>query len=334
MTRKLLILATTLGGACLLGLAFYLIGFGKVIFQFQEVGLFGACLFVASVLAILVIDAVSWQIILKSYELRLPFGDVLGAKIIGFVVSYLTPSMYFGGEPVRTYLLSKKHNIPLAKVGASVVVNRFLELGAGLFFVYLGTILTLVEYDLPLRISVLMVVVNVMVGVGMAALLFSFIFQSRLFTNVVNLLSRWKRINRSMEKIRPYISTLEGEVFLFFRQHRKRALLAFALNVVAGSLIFLKPAVFFYFLDIFFRLPQLSLLFALTHLIFALQVTPGAMGVFEVGGIGIYGLVGVGPQKALAFSLMVRIADVITVAIAILLAVHLGLRKLWREKEK
>ena len=334
MKRKLFLLVTTLGGTALVVLAFYLIGLQKVIFQLQEVGLAGVCVFIINVLLIFIINAISWQIILKSYGHRPPFRDILATKIIGFVISYLTPSMYFGGEPVRAYLISKKHGLPLTEVGASVVVNRFLELGAALFFIYLGSIWTLVEYELPLLVRVVMLAVNVLMGLGMAALLLSFIYENRLFTDLANLLSRWNPLSKTVEKVKPHISKLEGEVFLVFKKHRREALLAFALNFLAGSLIFLKPAIFFYFLGIIFRLSQLSLVFALTHLILILQVTPGALGVFELGEVAIFGLVGIQAQKALAFTLMVRVTDAVIVAIALFLGLHFGLNKLWRRKQE
>lgn len=334
MKRKLFLLVTTLGGTALVVLTFYLIGLQKVIFQLQEVGLAGVCIFIINVLLIIIINAISWQIILKSYGHRPPFRDILATKIVGFVISYLTPSMYFGGEPVRAYLISKKHGLPLTEVGASVVVNRFLELGAALFFIYLGTIWTLVEYELPLLLRVVMLALNVLMGLGMAALLLSFIYENRLFTNLANLLSRWNPLSKAVEKVKPHISKLEEEVFLVFKKHRREALLAFALNFLAGSLIFLKPAIFFYFLGIIFRLSQLSLLFALTHLILILQVTPGGLGVFELGEVAIFGLVGIEAQKALAFTLMVRVADAVVVAIALFLGLHFGLNKLWRRKQE
>ncbi len=334
MKRRLFVLVTTLGGTALVVLAFYLIGLQKVIFQLQEVGLAGICVFIINVLLIFIINTISWQVILKSYGHRPPFRDILATKIIGFVISYLTPSMYFGGEPVRAYLISKKHGLPLTEVGASVVVNRFLELGAALFFIYLGSIWTLVEYELPLLLRVVMLAVNVLMGLGMAALLLSFIYENRLFTDLANLLSRWNPLSKAVEKVKPHISKLEGEVFLIFKKHRREALLAFALNFLAGSLIFLKPAIFFYFLGIVFRLSQLSLLFALTHLILILQVTPGGLGVFELGEVAIYGLVGIDAQKALAFTLMVRVTDTVVVAIALFLGLHFGLKKLWRGKQE
>ncbi|MCD6083757.1 flippase-like domain-containing protein, partial [Candidatus Aerophobetes bacterium] len=99
-------------------------------------------------------------------------------------------------------------------------------------------------------------------------------------------------------------------------------------------LVFLKPAIFFYFLKVILKFSQLALLFALTHLLLSLQFTPGALGIFELGEIGIFQLVGIGPDRALAFSLMVRIADLTGVAVAAIFALHLGLKALLRVRER
>ncbi|GAH23155.1 unnamed protein product, partial [marine sediment metagenome] len=64
-----------------------------------------------------------------------------------------------------------------------------------------------------------------------------------------------------------------------------------------------------------FKLSELALLFALTHLVLALQFTPGALGIFELGEVGVFKLVGIGPNRALAFSLMVRVTDLLGVAV-------------------
>ena len=63
-------------------------------------------------------------------------------------------------------------------------------------------------------------------------------------------------------------------------------------------------------------------------------MSPGALGVFELGEVAIYGLVGVEAQKALAFTLMVRITDAVVIAVASFLALRFGLSKIWRKREE
>lgn len=334
MKNRVLVLLPTTAGVVLLIVVFYLAGVDRIFSHLRELGAIGNSIFIANALFILFISALSWQIILKGYGYRLPFRDVMVARMIGFAVSYLTPSAYIGGEPLRIYLLSKKHSLSVTRIGATVVVSKFLELGAALFFIYLGSICTLIEYELPLNLYLTLLIVNVTGGVAMGLVFRAFIRQDKVFTYLAGLLGRIKFLSHSISKMEPEISRMEEEIFLSFSQHRRETIFAFGLNLAAELLIFLKPAIFFYFLEIVLKFSQLALLFALTHLLLVLQVTPGAIGTFELGEVGIFRLVGIGPDRALAFSLMTRIADFIGVGIAAAFGIHIGLKVLLRVKER
>ncbi len=334
MKRKYLIILSTVIGVVIIGLIFRFADIGQIFLQVKEIGFLGAGIFLVNAFLIILLSSLSWRIILKSCGFSPPFRDVLGAKIIGAMVSYLTPSMYIGGEPLRTYIISKKYKYPMAKIGASVIVDKFLELGAGLFFIYLGSILTLIEYKLPFQIYLALLIVNILFTLGMGLLLISFIFENRVFSKIANFLGRISILSKAMSKIKPYISEIENEIFLSFRQHRRETFTAFCLNLLAAFLIFLKPAIFFYFLGFIFRFSQLALVFALTHLILAFQLTPGALGIYELGAVGIYRIVGIGPDRALAFTLMIRFTDIIGVCIAVFLVIHFGLLRFRSEKKK
>ncbi|RLE10331.1 hypothetical protein DRJ00_01780 [Candidatus Aerophobetes bacterium] len=334
MKGKVFVLFSTIIAGIIFVLLFYIIGVEQILSRIGELGLVGSVIFVGTALFILFISAISWQVILKGYGYRLPFGDVIVARTIGFAISYLTPSAYIGGEPLRIYILSKKHSLSLTRVGATVIVSKFLELGAALFFVYLGSIFTLIEYELPVSVYMTVLVVNVICGVGMGLILRAFIRQNKVFTYLVGLLGRIRFLSNSLNKIEPEISKMEEEIFSAFREHKRETILAFGLNLAGELLVFLKPAIFFYFLKVILKFSQLALLFALTHLLLSLQFTPGALGIFELGEIGIFQLVGIGPDRALAFSLMVRIADLTGVAVAAIFALHLGLKALLRVRER
>ncbi len=332
MKGKIVIIISTVVGLTVLILIFYLAGIQNVFFEISQIGLWGAVVFIANALFILFLFTLSWQIILSSYGYRLTFRDVFAARVIGFAVSYLTPSMYIGGEPLRAYIISKRHHLPMSRVGATVIVDKFLELGAGLFFIYLGSIWTLIEYSLPRQIYLTLFTVNIVFGAGMGMLLINFLYESKLFTSLATLLERINPLSKIIRKIKPEISKLEDHVFLAFNQHRATTLLAFGIKLGAGLLVFIKPAIFFYFLETVFKLSELALLFALTHLLLVLQFTPGALGIFELGEVGIFKLVGIEPNKALAFSLMVRVTDLLGVGVALSLVVHLGWKGFWRKR--
>ncbi len=334
MKRKIPIILSTVIGTVIVASIFRFADIGQIFLQVKEIGFLGAGIFLANAFLVILLASLSWRIILKSYGFSPPFKDILSAKIIGSMVSYLTPSMYVGGEPLRTYIISKKYEYPMAKIGASVIVDKFLELGAGLFFIYLGSILTLIEYKLPFQIYLTLLIVNILFSLAMGLFLISFIFENRVFTKIATFLGRISILSKVMDRMIPHILEIENEIFLSFRQHRRETFIAFCLNLLAAFLIFLKPAFFFYFLEFIFRFSQLALVFALTHLILAFQFTPGALGIYELGAVGIYRIIGIGADKALAFTLMIRFTDIIGVCIAVFLVIHFGLFRFGSEKKE
>jgi len=329
MKRNVLLLVSTGIGIALFILVFYLFNVTRVFSHMVNIGSMGTGIFLINILLIMLIGGLSWQLILRAYGHHLPFKDVLIIKVIGFAISYLTPSMYVGGEPVRIYLIGKKHGVSLTRIGATVVVDKFLELGAGLFYVFLGTIHTIIYYPLPLELFILLVVINAIFLGGAALLLIGFIFKTNPFSRITSLFGKIKPLKKPVEGVIPFILKLENEVSFAFGKHRKSTIQAFSLNLVIGGLIFIKPAIFFYFLHTIFSLSQLSLLFALTHLLLAFQFTPGALGIFEWGEVGIFSIIGVQSEKALAYTLMVRIADLLLVTVAAVTGLHMGVRYLW-----
>ncbi len=333
MKRRFLIIVSTIIGVILLFLIFYLVNATLVFSHMVKVGPLGIGVFVGNAILIMVVGGISWQIILRAYGHYLPFWDVLKIKTIGFAVSYLTPSMYVGGEPIRIYLLGKKYGVSMTRIGATVVVDKFLELGAGLFYILMGSIFVLIRYSLPWQLFVILVFINAaLVGV-MVLLLVGFVWRTRPFSTVVALVGKVKPFKKIVRIAMPTVLRLEREIYSAFGKYGKKTLRAFFLNLLIGGLVFVKPAIFFYFLNTLFNLSQLALLFALTHLLLALQFTPGALGIFEWGEVGIFGLIGVKSERALAYSLMVRITDLMMVAAAGVIGLHMGVKYFWGRRK-
>ena len=334
MSKKVFLLGSVVGGVILVIVLFFFVDFRQIFSQIGEAGPAGIGAFTLNIFLIFLLDSISWKIILNSYGYSPPFKDILSAKLVGFTINYLTPSMYIGGEPLRTYMIAKKNSLSITRVGATVIVNKFLELGAALFFIYLGSIWTLIEYKLPREVFIAVLIANIIFGIGIGMIFVSFLYQKKFFTPLIKLIQRVKFFSKPLEKIAPQISEMEDDVFRAFKEHRKNTSFAFGLNLLSGFLVFLKPFIFFYFLKVILKLPQLALVFALTQLLFAFQFTPGSLGIFEVGEVGIYKLIGIEAHQTLAYTLTVRAIDFSQLGIAASFLFHLGAKKIWRKKEK
>jgi len=334
MKKKIFFLISAVSGVILIIFLFFLVDVKQIFSQLGEVGPAGIGTFALNIFLIFLLDSISWKLILKSYGYSPPLKDIFSAKMVGFAINYLTPSMYIGGEPLRTYIIARRNSFPLTGVGVTVIVNKFLELCAALCFIYLGTIWALIKYELPREIYIVVLLANIFFGVVIGIVLVSFLAQKKLFTSLIKLIQRIKFLSKPLEKATLQISGMENDIFLAFKEHRKNTLLAFELNLLSGCLIFLKPLLFFYFLKITLSLPQLALIFVLTHLLFAFQVTPGSLGIFEAGGVGIYKLIGIEAPRALAYTLTVRIMDFSQIGIAASFLFRFGAKNIWEKERK
>ncbi|MGZ5487620.1 MAG: lysylphosphatidylglycerol synthase transmembrane domain-containing protein, partial [Candidatus Aminicenantales bacterium] len=94
------------------------------------------------------VRAINWRALLVSSGERVPFGEILGARVAGYAVSYLTPAGNLGGETVRIFCLD---SVDRNKALATVVVDKTIEFLAGLSTIALAVVFLITEFALPRR---------------------------------------------------------------------------------------------------------------------------------------------------------------------------------------
>src|SRR5512137_655561 len=94
------------------------------------------------------IRAINWRALLVSAGERVPFLEILGARVAGYAVSYLTPAGNIGGETVRIFCLD---SVERNKALATVIVDKTIEFLAGLSTIALAVVFLITEFALPQR---------------------------------------------------------------------------------------------------------------------------------------------------------------------------------------
>ena len=95
------------------------------------------------------LDTLGWQFTLKpKAQVRIPWMRLFRARLAGEAVNYVTPAAWIGGEPVKAYLLSKRHGVPLSEGMASVVIAKTTFSLSMFLFVILGVGVTLLAHSL------------------------------------------------------------------------------------------------------------------------------------------------------------------------------------------
>ncbi len=321
-------------GLGLLAGVLYWVGWRQILAQMHALGTLGILGIVGSVLLAMAAWTLSWWIILRSYGIRLPLRGVIGARLSGYAISYLTPTLYFGGEPVRALMVTGKTDAPTTRVFATVFLERFLGGLSMIVFILIGSFFAISSPSLPWPEKRLLIsgvgFITFWIIIGLIDFAWNLKWISRILRGLGRMLGRWREpLGRAADNV----SETEDEIYYAFTTHRRGTLFAFIVQLVATFFIYMRPQVFFYFsTGRVFDFPQLSLLFTLTVILlsFFLWITPGGIGTGEAAIIGIFHLVApdVTKEGAVAFSLMYKFAEAILVALGLYYLAQRGMAKL------
>jgi len=324
-------------GLATLGGVLYIVGWRRIFAEMHALGGAGIAAVVGNTLLAMATWILCWWIILRSYGIRLPVRKVIGARMSGYAVSYLTPTMYFGGEPVRALMVVGASDVPTTRIFATIIVERFLGGLSMIVFILIGSFYAITapkfpwEYKRFLIAGLLFILFWIIIGLINFAWNFKWI--SRTIRLLGRLLARW---NPPLQKAADHVSETEDEIFYAFTKHWKGTLLAFLVQTVATSFIYLRPQVFFHFsADLQLTFPQLSLLFTLNILVSSfLWITPGGLGTGEAAQIGVFRLVvpSISAQGVVAYSLLFKFAESLLVGIGLYYLAQRGIGHFRRGK--
>lgn len=204
------------------------IGFQELLTGFQILG-WRLLIPVLIIFPCYLLYTLSWQIFLKRFEHHsIPFWDLFRIKVAGEATNTLTPLNFAGGDPVRIWLLSK--NFPVSIGGASVVVDRTLQILAVVCLIFLGNIAALFKLELPpYARNMLLITVSLL----MSLILFLVFHQTRgLFQKIFKLGSRLGFKFFSAGRLKK-MEELDSHIGDFYRQDRRLFLFCFLLHFTA-----------------------------------------------------------------------------------------------------
>ena len=279
-------------------------GAGDVAAAIAAVG-WGLVFVIVSRLVPIALDGYVWRFLFPRDTPR-PVPLLLWARWVGEGVNTLMPAFQVGGALVRTRLLVMR-GFPGRTVGASVVVDLTLSTLTQLLFTLVGVGLLLAHYgnnDIAKG-------AGAGVGLGLLLVIGFCIFQHRgLFGFLVGLVSR-------VAKGRDWVNAVGGAAALdeaIRDLYRRRW--ALTLNAAGQMLAWTLGAaeiwLALYFMDIPVTIADALLLESLILAVRAAAFfVPGAVGVQEGAFVLLGAVVGLGPEVALALSLIKRVRELV-----------------------
>lgn len=311
-------------------LIFALVGLDKVATNLKQVGWRGFLAYFAVSVGGLFCTVLGWWIILHSRNIKSSLQHTAIGQFIGYAISAITPSMYVGGEPLKAYYIGHLYNTPKSNVFATAVFAKFQELACLLVFIYAGTIIMLAEahqLHLPAGIWTILLIVDMILGLVFFLGLRSVIKASPIFPNLARWLGNKGILRKKMETLAPAIEKIETLIHQTFRHDWSAGAKACAFNFLSIVLACIKPVIFFWFLkgQNVFTVGEIALIFTLTQISLVLPLTPGALGIYEGGQIGIFALIGIDAADAATYLVIVRFTDLLIVGTGLYMALHFSL---------
>jgi glycosyltransferase 2 family protein len=261
-----------------------------------------------------------WAVILTERNKPRPrIWKMFLARWAGHSISYLTPSAFFGGEPVKILLLSREPGFSANRLISSVIIDRMIFFLISSIYFFIGIFFILFYLNL-----------SWLVGIISFGLFFVIVFlfwtaikeakkisekRGLLITLVEKLyLNRLNFIKKNTENI----MEIEQEMKRFFRHSKKRVVKVFLLGVLEICFILTACWLTIYFMGIRLEITKLFAIRSITDISYAVPL-PAALGVFEISQAYLFQLLGLGLAGGVTFSLIFRLASLLLAFIGMLI---------------
>lgn len=262
--------------------------------------------------SIFFINALRLKIILKAHREKVSLFRLFRQNIAGFSMAYITPAVNLGGEPVKAYMLKKECNINLRVGSSAIILDKFVEIIGTIFVGFIGLIILMTIPGVPMGVKYGLAGITF----GGAAILYYFyhrtIKKKGSFSSLYNLLkfykiTKWKSLLKILEDV-------ELKMHRFFIFHKKEFLISFLIYIVYFIVNIIEFKFLFLSFGVSLTISEIILTIVVLGLVNFIPI-PAALGFFEASQSGLFKLLKDSAGTGLAFSLIVRLRNVIFTAI-------------------
>ena len=269
-----------------------------------------------------------FQAILIGYDKKLSFWALLRQTISAYSLSYITPTVRLGGEPLRAYMLKKECDVDLKTGSSAIILDKFVEFAGSATFGIVGLIAILFIPGFPYAlkvafISLLVLAIIITVGFyirtvnGKGSL--STIFQLARLHKIRN----WHTFTQTIQDVEKMV----GE---FFRNHKKALFFSSFFYGISCVIFFLE----FKFLLLSFGVDAsiLDLLLAINILgLVNFVPVPAGLGFLEAGQSTLFAALKGDGNIGFATALLIRARALFVVGLGFLLITHFSGRQVIKE---
>ena len=318
--RRRVFIISTLFGIALMIIMVWIARPMDVLARISALRTAGIIAFVSTIIVGFSFGVKGWRTLLRSYGVKHSFAQTFGMMSGAYVVTFFTPSFHLGGEPVRAFAASDGFTRRSHEVIATILIERLIYLIIIAALLLAGGSIGLGRSSIPILIQQGILAVagaglvgGVIVLVGMSR---KATWASRTVTFILRHLPQWAWVKR----VRDGLQQVEGEVNEALISHRRDVLSATLLFTLSVGMNLLAPLVFLSFAyGRFLSIEQLLIFFTLsTGFSLFSWLTPGGIGIMEGAYAGIFSIMGLPIDGAIAFSLLQKLSSLCIVGVGII----------------
>lgn len=303
-----------------------------------EVGWLGLAIYVANASIVLIAPAIGWTILMRGEGMKVPLSTALKATFMGFPINFFAPSMYLGSEPLKTFYVARATGEPKRRVLATIIVGKFQEVGGLLLVMLVAAGISMWKIENIRQHTGLIVGSMAVLIVLFTLALLAFLGNFRPTVRVINALAALGVAKRKLARLRSHAREMEQLIHRSFTKGWRTFLASQAITLLSSVSILIRPWIFFYFTKdrILLGAEYLCAIYVVTNIINMIPHTPGGLGIFEAGMVGLFKVakIGEGEQAAAAFSIMTRAADLVLLLVGIYLIIHLNMQAIAKASAK
>lgn len=274
---------------------------------------------VALNLAVLLLFAGRWRLVLHSFGHKVSLINMLGYRLAGFGLSYFTPGPQVGGEPLQVYLLTHKQGVPSTSAVASVFFEKLLEVLGNFTFLVIGLVVSvmrgLLAGKVPLLVWLGVALVLVWPVLHLSALARGHRPLSRLLAFASR---RWK--GRLWQTGATHAVEAENLIGQFCKESPGDLARAIAISALVWIIAVTEFHLLLHFLGVPSGLAQTIGILTAARLAFLLPV-PAGLGTLEASQYLAMQAAGFDPVFGLAASLIIRARDMSLGVLGLLIGV-------------
>ncbi len=263
-----------------------------------------------------IVGALQWTVLLRQSGIRKSIWHVFWARLSGCAITSLTPSAYFGGEPVRAAIL-KDETMSYQRIFATIAVDKYIELFTKFPIAVLGFAFLIFRAH-PSRPLVIISALFVAFFFGIFFLLMVRLFQGGDF-----IMRFFKRILRPLTRFRPRVAVRVIRPIRDFTRsvaHLIKSKKAFYLAMSLGLLLTVVELFqYAYVLSVLgiYSVPDATIIFFGHVFLGIFSFIPGNVGSMEGVFLTVFALLGLGSDRSLIFSIIMRIGQVVMIALGV-----------------